>query len=263
MFQRAGHWCETSTSSRGEWILELQGNVVVTGAEQSRLTCESLVYVGATSELNIPQHFTLTAQPGGKSPGEGNARIEFALLELTGDSLSAKIDEQSGQLQTARISLPVFNLPTGRVFVKDKTAANKKEISVQGTITAGLAELNLPQAPEGEDGSTDVASWDMTLSGGPVHGEFLVDTLPYAFDTASAQVHSDPESGTELDLNGNVSITTTSQVITADSLQVLPAPGKGFKIVAKHGFNSQFNMAELSGRTPMKLPEILQRTPKQ
>jgi hypothetical protein len=225
------------TTSLKELSLELTGagdaGVTVTGPNSSELKTAKLEFEGQSRTARSPGPFTLTADLSGVTqPADqtGKQQLDVRHVTVTGASLAGVLDE-SGMLSTASITDALLD-------------------AGEAKLQAAALELQLskPEAA-GDDG------WTVEASGNPISGNAERNGQAIAFTAQRVSVISTAAEVSQIELRDKVSVTASSGVMTAELVRI-NKQGRGFSITAPDGLRVSFDLAALSGNTPVDLPDL-------
>lgn len=214
--------------------------VRITGPQDSVLTAHQFRFAGNTRMLTCPGRFEFTAELEHALPAAAAAndtQLQAQHVQVTGSSLDAVLHE-SGMVRTATVAMA--NL-----------ASDSAELSSQ--------ELQLEFIPPPDP---DVPGWAVEASGTPITGRASHEGQVVAFTTQHARVADEGDTVDQLELRGEVEVATASGVMYAEVVQVRREQ-RGFAISAPQGLRVAFDLAALSGSTPVDLPELSKFSPQE
>lgn len=224
--------------------LELVGagdaGVQITGPNHSLLTAHQFKFTGKTRKLTCPGSFMLTAdldQPTPADTSDASQPVDMQRITLSGISLDAVLDA-SGMVSEAVIR-----------------AAN---LATAGTELSS-DELRLKLLPPPDPASP---VWTVEASGNPITGHATREAQTVSFSTQNATITTSGQDEYQIELHGAVEVATASGVMYADVVQI-HRQQRGFAISAPQGLRVAFDMAALSGSTPVDLPELSKFSPQE
>jgi hypothetical protein len=224
--------------------LELIGDgdtgVQINGPHHSLLVAHRLLFAGKTRAITCPGRFQFTAELDRaiQTPATNGAQqAELQHLSMTGSSLDTVLDA-SGMFSTAQIKAALLQ--------SDNAELSSPEL-----------HLNLlpPAAP-------DAPGWIVEASGAPIAGRAQSGEQTVSFTTLNARISSSGQDVDQIDLHGGVEVTTDSGVMSAETIQIRQQQ-RGFSIAAPDGLRVAFDLAALSGNTPVDLPDLSKFAPQE
>lgn len=225
------------TTDLQQLSIELAGagatGIILTDSNNSELRTARLEYVGSSHTARAPGPFTLTAELRGAMLQANDSLgppLEATHLNVTGTSMEGIIDE-SGMLSSARINDAL--LDTG-----------------EAKLEAVVLDLKITMAP----GELD-KGWNVEATGNPISGRTERDGQVVTFSAQRVNVIATAAEANQIELREHVSVTASSGVMTADLVRI-SIQGQGYAITAPDGLRVSFDLAALSGNTPIDLPDL-------
>ena len=213
-----------------ELVGTTEQSLVLRGPNGSVLAAQHLLYAGATGAVTSPGPFTLEATVNSANGDNGTSELNVSQVKLTGASLAGTLDAQ-GMLRDAVIA--------------------------DALVDAGQARLSAPELKlslellTGESGT----GYIVDATGVPIAGEADNAQQTVAFTAEHVRVEAAEDEVSQIELSGNVVVDSAGSKMTAQLIQ-LERRGTGFAISAPDGLQVAFDLATLSGSTPVELPEL-------